>query len=75
MIAALISVFVLTYLAIALEEPLKVNKSAAALLGAGLLWTIYALATGDLDPLIRALDFRSPGTCRPCRCCRCRPRT
>ena len=47
MIAALISVFVLTYLAIALEEPLKVNKSAAALLGAGLLWTIYALATGD----------------------------
>jgi Na+/H+ antiporter NhaD/arsenite permease-like protein len=47
MIAVLISVFVLTYLAIALEEPLKVNKSAAALLGAGLLWTIYALATGD----------------------------
>jgi Na+/H+ antiporter NhaD/arsenite permease-like protein len=47
MIAVLLSVFVLTYLAIALEEPLKVNKSAAALLGAGLLWTIYALATGD----------------------------
>ena len=42
----LIIVFVLAYAAIALEEPLKTNKSAAALIGAGLLWTIYALATG-----------------------------
>jgi Na+/H+ antiporter NhaD/arsenite permease-like protein len=47
MTAALIIVFVLTYLTIALEEPLKVNKSAAALIGAGLLWTVYALATGN----------------------------
>ena len=47
MTAALIVVFVLAYAAIALEEPLKVNKSAAALIGAGLLWTIYALASGD----------------------------
>lgn len=42
----LIAVFVLAYAAIALEEPLKTNKSAAALIGAGVLWTIYALATG-----------------------------
>ncbi len=41
--ALLIGVFVLAYAAIALEEPLKVNKSASALLGAGLLWAIYAL--------------------------------
>ena len=40
----LIAVFVLAYAAIALEEPLKVNKSAAALIGAGLLWTLYAVA-------------------------------
>ncbi len=46
MTAILIVVFVLAYAAIALEEPLKVNKSAAALIGAGLLWSIYALATG-----------------------------
>jgi hypothetical protein len=39
--------FVLAYVAIALEHPLKVNKSASALLGAGLLWTVYALAAGD----------------------------
>jgi Na+/H+ antiporter NhaD/arsenite permease-like protein len=46
MFELLILVFVLVYAAIALEEPLKTNKSAAALIGAGVLWTIYALATG-----------------------------
>lgn len=47
MIAALIIVFVLAYTAIALEEPLKINKSASALVGAGVLWSIYALAMGN----------------------------
>ncbi|MCB2059864.1 MAG: sodium:proton antiporter NhaD [Novosphingobium sp.] len=46
MTAALIVVFVLAYTAIALEEPLRINKSGAALIGAGLLWTIYALSMG-----------------------------
>ncbi|WP_405048244.1 MULTISPECIES: sodium:proton antiporter NhaD [unclassified Rubrivivax] len=44
---ALVLVFVAAYAAIALEHPLKINKSASALLGAGLLWTIYAMATAD----------------------------
>jgi Na+/H+ antiporter NhaD/arsenite permease-like protein len=44
MITLLVVVFVLAYVAIALEHPLKVNKSASALMGAGLLWTIYALS-------------------------------
>ena len=47
MTAALITVFALAYVAIALEQPLKVNKSAVALAAAGLLWTIYALAGGN----------------------------
>ena len=47
MTAALIIVFVLTYAAIALEERIKVNKSAAALLGAGLMWIVYALSLGN----------------------------
>jgi len=47
MLTALILIFVLVYAAIALEHPLKVNKSATALLGAGLLWTLYALGQGD----------------------------
>ena len=47
MLTSLILVFVIAYTAITLEHPLKINKSASALVGAGLLWTIYALAGGD----------------------------
>jgi Na+/H+ antiporter NhaD/arsenite permease-like protein len=49
MIELLIIVFVIAYAAIALEHPLKVNKSVPALIGAGLLWTIYALFTGHVS--------------------------
>lgn len=47
MLTVLVILFVLAYLAIALEHPLGVNKSASALVGAGLLWTVYAVMTGD----------------------------
>lgn len=47
MLTALVIVFVLAYAAIAFEHPLKISKSASALVGAGLLWTIYAVNTGD----------------------------
>jgi Na+/H+ antiporter NhaD/arsenite permease-like protein len=39
-----ILVFVIGYLAIALEHPIKVNKTATALLTGVSLWTIYALS-------------------------------
>jgi Na+/H+ antiporter NhaD/arsenite permease-like protein len=44
---ALVVIFLVAYAAIALEHPLKVNKSASALLCAGLLWTIHALTLGE----------------------------
>jgi len=47
MLIALVTIFVLVYAAIALEHPLKINKTASALLGAGLLWTVYAVSNGD----------------------------
>jgi Na+/H+ antiporter NhaD/arsenite permease-like protein len=47
MLTALVVVFVLAYAAIAFEHPIKINKSASALVGAGLLWTIYAVNMGD----------------------------
>ena len=47
MLTALSVIFILAYAAIAFEHPIKVNKSASALVGAGLLWTIYALNMGD----------------------------
>jgi hypothetical protein len=50
---------VLAYAAIALEHPLRINKSASALLGAGLLWTIYALASGDSKLVAASMDMYS----------------
>lgn len=43
----LTAIFLLVYLAIALEHPLGVSKSASALLGAALLWIVYAMTAGD----------------------------
>jgi len=43
--AVVISVFVIGYLAIALEHPIKINKTASALLTGVLCWTIYALGS------------------------------
>jgi Na+/H+ antiporter NhaD/arsenite permease-like protein len=47
MLSALITIFIAAYAAIALEHPIKINKSASALLGAGLLWTVYAAFTNN----------------------------
>jgi Na+/H+ antiporter NhaD/arsenite permease-like protein len=46
MLTAIVVIFVLAYAAIALEHPIKVNKSASALVAAGLLWSVYALGSG-----------------------------
>lgn len=47
MVTALVIIFVIAYAAIALEHPIKINKSASALIGAGLLWTVYSFSTND----------------------------
>jgi Na+/H+ antiporter NhaD/arsenite permease-like protein len=62
MLTAIALVFVLAYAAIALEHPLKINKSASALLGAGLLWTIYALFTPDPQAVNEHLGASLMGT-------------
>lgn len=49
MTALIVTLFVITYAAIAFEEPLKVNKSAAALIGAGVLWTLWAMGGSSHD--------------------------
>ena len=62
MLTVIVLVFVLAYAAIALEHPLHINKSASALLGAGLLWTLYALATGDATKVSHDLNESLMGT-------------
>ena len=47
MLSILVCIFVIAYAAIALEHPIKINKSASALIGAGLLWTVYAVMSDD----------------------------
>jgi Na+/H+ antiporter NhaD/arsenite permease-like protein len=41
------TIFVIAYAAIALEHPIRINKSASALVGAGVLWTVYAVFSGN----------------------------
>jgi len=45
MMSMIAVVFVLAYASIALEHPLKINKSATALIAAGLMWTLYSFAS------------------------------
>jgi Na+/H+ antiporter NhaD/arsenite permease-like protein len=56
MLAILVVIFVVAYAAIALEHPLGVNKTASALIAAGLLWTVYALMSGDHERVVENLS-------------------
>jgi Na+/H+ antiporter NhaD/arsenite permease-like protein len=56
MITTLVVIFVLAYAAIALEHPLRINKSASALLGAGALWVVYALVAPHGTPVSAELN-------------------
>ncbi len=47
MTALIIIVFVLGYIAIAMEHPLKINKAASALITGVLCWTIYMFQNND----------------------------
>src|SRR5512143_197382 len=62
MLTTLVIIFVIAYAAIALEHPLNINKSASALIGAGLLWTVYALSTGDTHGVGEQLGESVMGT-------------
>ena len=43
----IIIIFVLGYLAIAFEHPLRLNKAASALIIGVLCWTVYIVQSGD----------------------------
>lgn len=50
MITTLIAIFIIGYIAIALEHPLKVDKSATALVLGMVLWVLYALFAEFIVP-------------------------
>lgn len=56
MVTTVIIIFIVGYLAIALEHPIKINKTASALLTGVLCWTIYALsAHSSMDHITEQL--------------------
>lgn len=58
MITTLIILFFIGYLGIALEHPLRVDKTATALLLGMLLWILYALGAEYIVPNVDAAGFQ-----------------
>jgi Na+/H+ antiporter NhaD/arsenite permease-like protein len=61
---AIIAIFIIAYAAIALEHPIRINKGASALLGAGLLWTVYILLSSDQAAIWEQLDASVASTAK-----------
>lgn len=62
MLTLILIVFLVGYLCIALEHPLKVNKAGTALLTGTILWVLYIFAAGDFVPAVSGVEldiFRS----------------
>lgn len=55
MVVFIAVIFILGYLAIVLEHPLRVNKAASALITGVLCWTVYALMTAGKETVVEEL--------------------
>ncbi|MDR1403782.1 MAG: sodium:proton antiporter, partial [Tannerellaceae bacterium] len=53
----MIVIFLIGYLLIALEHPLKLNKSGTALLTGTILWVLYAASATDFIPAASPDEF------------------
>ena len=58
MLTIILVIFLVGYLLIALEHPLKINKAASALLTGTLLWIVYMGIAPDLPSLSRIKSLR-----------------
>ncbi len=64
MITAMIVVFLVGYVLIACEHPIKVNKATFALIMCAVLWTLYALLSGaDSDEVHEGVLYQLSDTC------------
>lgn len=59
MLTGMIIVFLVGYLFIALEHPLKINKAGTALLTGTILWVMYTLSAPSFIPTASAEEFES----------------
>lgn len=58
MITTIIVIFIIGYLCIALEHPLKVDKTATALVLGMLLWVLYAIGSETIVPQVAGEKFQ-----------------
>lgn len=58
MLTTLLVIFIVGYLAIALEHPLKIDKTASALLLGMLMWILYAMGAESIVPAVSGEHFR-----------------
>ncbi|GAB3173077.1 sodium:proton antiporter NhaD [Telluribacter humicola] len=56
MLTSIIAIFVIGYLAIALEEVIHINKTASALITGVLCWTAYVLLNSDAEVVVDQLS-------------------
>lgn len=54
----MIIVFLIGYLLIALEHPLKINKAGTALLTGTILWVLYTFGAPQFIPTASAEEFK-----------------
>lgn len=59
MLTIILVIFLVGYLLIALEHPLKINKAASALLTGTLLWIVYMGIAPDLPFAVEGTAFQS----------------
>ena len=59
MLTLIIAIFIIGYLMIALEHPLKINKAASALLTGTILWVLYIMNDPDFESLVSSDGFKS----------------
>lgn len=57
MVTAILIIFIIGYLIIALEHPLRVDKTATALVLGMLLWILYAFGSASIVPAVSAHHF------------------
>ena len=58
MLVAITVLFIIGYLAIALEHPLRIDKTASALLLGMLLWVLYAIGAETIVPVVSGEELK-----------------
>lgn len=59
MLTLIVAIFIIGYIMIALEHPIKINKAASALLTGTILWILYVMNAPSFESLVSSDGFKS----------------